>query len=166
MVLMNLFAGQEQRPRRRGRACGHGPGWEGGTSWESSMAIYRSTVWNGQRVGTAAFHSSQRGAGHDPEVWGGGRVPGKLKRRGLCFHIADAHCSAAENTTACLLSYTSIGIVSKQRCLSRGSSLLRGLGPGEALSCPSRESMKNIQKGPTGELGQMPTPRKSPPESL
>ena len=36
MVLMNLFAGKEQRHRRREWACGHSWGREGGMNWDSS----------------------------------------------------------------------------------------------------------------------------------
>ena len=37
MALMNLFAGQEQRHRRRAQTCGHRGGRRGGTDGESSV---------------------------------------------------------------------------------------------------------------------------------
>ena len=100
-VLLNLFAGQEERHRHGRQTCGHNGGrrerdkrkdwcWHVYTTMrETANGMLHST-------GDSALYPAMARRGGMGGEWAGGP-----RRRHICVHMADSHCYMADtNNTA------------------------------------------------------------------
>ena len=87
---MKLFAGQEQRPRRREQTCGHGRGGSG-PSWERSADIYAPPRVKLIAMGSCRVTGSSAPCSDDLVGGGRGAEKGRLKREERDVDIKQMH---------------------------------------------------------------------------